>query len=324
MPEIRAPRGGRIHIMHSDDEGETWSKPETLIDTELTDLHPTLLELDDGTLVCTFCSDGMPPVCRASHILSYDGGRTWTDPIDSAPGNVGGFSNGCTIQHRDGTIIWPIEVREGEGAERHSDIGVFTSSDAGRTFERISLVTTDHAMYEPTVAELPGGRLVLVCRPEGDIFWSDDGGRTWTPPATTGVRMYDPHLLLMPNGVLACFHGSYGKGALRVILSADGGETWRGPGDHYGYAVDSTVYGYSHPMLLPDGTVYIVYIHTGGHRPHDARTEALWALRVMVRDGADGIDILPAPGSPAARGCKEVELEGMLTDGGDPQLGAVG
>ena len=50
-PDIRAPRGGRAHIMQSDDEGLTWSKPETLVDTELDDRHPTILELDDGTLL---------------------------------------------------------------------------------------------------------------------------------------------------------------------------------------------------------------------------------------------------------------------------------
>lgn len=321
-PEIRAPRGGRIHIMHSDDEGVTWSAPETLVDTELTDLHPTLLELDDGTLLCTFCSDGIPEVCRSSHILSYDGAKTWTDPIDSAPGNVGGFGNGCTIQLSDGRVIWPIEVREGTGETRRIGIGIFISSDKGKTFQRISLVTTDHAMCEPTIAELPSGRLVLVCRREGDIFWSDDGGQTWTAPTTTGVAMYDPHLLVMPNGVLACFHGSYGKGALRVILSPDGGETWHGPGDHYGYSVDPSVYGYSHPMLLRDGTAYITYIHTGGIRTADARTEAIWALRVKVHDAADGIDILPAPGSPAAIGRATIGPDGTMADPGDAALGA--
>ena len=46
MPDIRAPEAGRCHVMHSDDEGLTWSKPETLVDTDWTDLHSTILELD--------------------------------------------------------------------------------------------------------------------------------------------------------------------------------------------------------------------------------------------------------------------------------------
>ena len=37
--------------MHSDDEGQTWSKPQTLIDTEMDDRHSTILELDDGTII---------------------------------------------------------------------------------------------------------------------------------------------------------------------------------------------------------------------------------------------------------------------------------
>ena len=320
-PEFRAPRGGRIHIMHSDDQGMTWSQPETLVDTELTDLHPTLLELDDGTLLCTYVSDGIPDVHVSSHILSYDGGETWTDPIDSVPGNVGAFSNGCTIQLSDGRVIWTIEVREYQGGTSQSDMGIFISTDGGRSFERVALVRAGHPMYEPTIAELPDGRLVFVCRREGDIFWSDDGGRTWTPPATTGVEMFDPHLLVLPNGVLACFHGSYKTGALRVILSPDGGRTWHGPGDHYGYSVDPSVYGYSHPMLLPDGSVYITYIHTSGISSHDARTEAIWGLRLTVNDDADGIEILPAPGSPAEAGRAAAELERTLMRSGDPELG---
>ena len=132
----------------------------------------------------------------------------------------------------------------------------------------------------------------------------------------------------MPSGVLACFHGAYvhgslkGKG-LRVMLSPDGGRTWHEPGDHTGLAVDISVYGYCHPMLLEDGTVYVVYLHTGGHTPHDARTEALWGLRIGVHEDAGGIDILPAPGSPEDKGLSDayLKLAAVTEDGGDPGLG---
>ena len=319
MPEIRAPRGGRIHLMHSDDDGLTWSQPTTLADTELTDLHPTILELDDGLLLCTFCSDGLPDTVVSRHMLSHDGGQTWTEPMDSVPGNRGGFGNGSTIRLSDGTVAWAIEVRTGHGEARRSGIGMFLSKDNGRSFEMASLIGPDRALCEPTIAELPDGRLVMLTRREGDITWSEDGGHTWTDLAPTGVEVFDPHFLVTPDGTLACFHGSYHRrpGNLRVVLSPDGGRTWHGPGDHYGYSVDPTVYGYSHPMLLPDGTVYLVYIHTGGHRAADARTEALWALRVGVHESADGIDILPAPGSPAARGCPVGTFEAIMAGGGD-------
>jgi len=81
------------------------------------------------------------------------------------------------------------------------------------------------------------------------------------------------------------------------------------------------VYGYCHPMLLPDGTVYVVYLHTGGHKPEHARTEALWGLRVKIHDDAGGIDILPAPGSPAAKEEPGTGQPAPSTAGDDPELG---
>ncbi len=314
LPDIRAPRGGRAHVMHSDDEGITWTTPTTLVDTEDDDRHPAILELDNGTQIATFFTYRFPREAYAKYILSHDGGETWTEPMDAlGTPTKGGFGNGPVIQLKDGTVLW---VAEGnfDVAHGHSSIGVMRSEDHGKTFQLASVVKRDHELNEPTVTELPDGRLVMAIRREGDICWSDDGGRTWDIADTTDWGIYDPHLVYLPNGVLALFHGSYKKGGIRVLLSPDGGETWNGPGEGYGYSVDRSVYGYSHPMVLPDGTVYLVYLHTGGHRPQDARTEALWGLRVRVHDDAGGIDILPAAGAGDSE-----ESEG---DGGDPELGA--
>jgi len=320
-PLIHAPRGGRAHIMTSNDQGLTWSRPGTLVDTEMDDRHPTILELDDGTLFCTFFQYRLPSEAFAKYILSNDGGKTWTEPLSPHP-KAASFGNGSAIQLSDGTVAWAVEGKY-DPKHEHNAIGIFLSNDRAKTFELGAVLAADHDLYEPGIAELPDGRLVVIARREGDLFWSDDGGRTWTEPVVTGVELFDPHLLTMPNGVLACFHGSYKAGGLRVILSRDGGETWHGPGDHYGYAVDPSVYGYCHPMLLPDGTVYLVYLHTGGHVGADPRTEAIWGLRVKVHDEADGIEILPAPGSPEALGLPPEALT-LLTQretGGDPELG---
>ena len=290
MPFINAPRGGRAHIMHSDDKGQTWSDPKTLVDTELDDRSPTILELDDGTLLCTFFASRLPGVCQVRYMLSQDQGQTWSDSME-LPREATSFSSGSAIQLSDGTVVLLSENNLGKNG-----IAVYLSSDRGKTFELAANVESDHELYEPTVAEIADGRLVMITRPEGDICWSDDGGRTWTDPVSFGVDLFDPHLLMLPNGVLACFHGSYPDLDLRVILSSDNGRTWHGPKEHFGYSVDPSVYGYSHPMLLPDGTVYLVYIHTGGHHPADARTQAIWALQIRIKDNADGIEILPAPG----------------------------
>jgi hypothetical protein len=184
-----------------------------------------------------------------------------------------------------------------------------------------SVVSTDHEMNEPTIVELPDKRLMMIIRPKDDICFSSDGGRTWTTPVSIGVELFDPHVVLLPNGVLACFHGACQTGGIRVILSKDYGATWHGPMETCGYSVDPSVYGYSAPMVLADGTVYLAYIHSGGHAAADARTEAIWGVRVKVNDNADGIEILPAPGSPADRGLALSGLESLVTQGGDPELG---
>lgn len=318
-PYIRAPRGGRGHIMHSDDRGRTWSKPETLIDTELDDRHPTIIELDDGAWLCMFFQYRLPQFGQACWIRSQDQGKTWTAPVTPPGGQPGGFGAGPTIQLRDGSVVWVAEGIHDDVA--YPQIGVYRSTDRGRSFELASVLRADHELNEPSVVEMPSGRLAVITRRQGDLWFSDDGGRTWTPPQTFGVELFDPHLLMLPNGVLACFHGSYPNGGIRVILSGDEGRTWHGPTETFGYGVDLSVYGYCHPVLLDDGTVLLVYLHSGGHHTADARTEALWLLRVAVSDTADGIEILPAPGSPAERKASLSHLESQRTEGGDPALG---
>jgi hypothetical protein len=320
-PFVKAPRGGRCHIMYSDDKGLTWSKPETLIDTELDDRHPTILELDDGTFLCTYFDYAMPGELShsAKYMLSHDGGKTWSRQVTVHPKSCG-FGASPAIQLSDGAIVWVIEGLF-EPKANYNVIGVFRSEDRGRSFQLAAVVNSGHEMNEPTVAELPDKRLVQISRRKDDIAWSSDSGRTWTEPVSFGVELFDPHLVMLPNGVLACFHGSYQTGGLRVILSKDFGRTWHGPMDTAGYCVDPSVYGYSAPVLLPDGTVYLAYIHSGGHSPADARTQAIWGIRVKINDNADGIEILPAPGSPGERGLYLTNLESVKTTGGDPELG---
>ena len=80
------------------------------------------------------------------------------------------------------------------------------------------------------------------------------------------------------------------------MFSTDGGATWVCPDAKWGFPVDPSVYGYGQAVELSDGSVWAAYIHTGGHQTKDARTEAIWSLRLRVRDDHAGIDLLPAPG----------------------------
>jgi photosystem II stability/assembly factor-like uncharacterized protein len=300
--DVEAPTGGRAMLIRSSDGGQTWSKPRTIIDTPWDDRSPAFLELANGALLCSFF---MYSGANARHhrelahrscvIRSFDKGKTWEQTPRKLPSPfIADATDGPPILLHDGSVLLAVYGTPKEGGQEQQ--AIFRSLDAGETWQLLSVVKADHELSESGLAQLPRGRLVMICRPEGDLTWSDDGGRTWTRPQTFGMRMFEPSLLLLPNGTLLCLHGSYAAGGLRAIFSADGGQTWIAPSKRRGFAVDPSVYGYGRGTLLPDGSVFLAYIHTGGHAAKDARTEAIWAMRMRIRPDRSGIDLLPAPG----------------------------
>ena len=47
---------------------------------------------------------------------------------------------------------------------------------------------------------------------------------------------------------------------------------------------------------MPDGSVHIAYIETGGHRTSDVRNNAIWLIKLRVRSDHSGIELLPVAG----------------------------
>lgn len=304
--DIEAPRGGRAHLMRSGDGGKTWSKPEVLIDTPWDDRAPNFCQLHDGTLLCSFFTYPGPSALDLARdpalttltgiIRSFDNGRTWEQEPKRLPiPFTYDATDGPIIQLQDGCALICVYGRT-VGAP-HDMVAFCRSTDRGGTWELLSTLATDHEMSETAVAQLPDGRLVIIARPEGDIAWSSDGGRSWTQPVPFGIRLFEPRLLALRDGTLLCLHGSYGGGGLRAMFTTDGGETWAVANEKHAFAVDPSVYGYGQAVELADGSVWVAYIHTGGHRTEDARTEALWSIRLRVRPDHRGIDLLPAPGA---------------------------
>jgi hypothetical protein len=304
MPtDVDAPRGGRAMLIRSTDQGRTWSRPQTIIDTPWDDRSPAIAELPDGTLVCSFFTypgEGDPRkdpelACRTAIVRSRDGGATWEQAPRRLPSPFASdATDGPPVVLQDGSVALAVYGSPRPGVPEQ--VGVFRSTDAGQSWSLLAVVKSDHEMSETGLAQLPDGRLVMISRPEGDITWSSDGGRSWTKPQSFGMRMFEPGLLVLRDGTLLCLHGSYGAGGFRAIVSGDGGKTWTAPARNHGFVVDGSVYGYGRGIELPDGSILAVYIHTGGHATKDARTEALWSVRLRVRPDRSGLDLLPAPG----------------------------
>jgi len=327
FPEnFEAPTGGRIMAIRSADQGKTWSKPVTLFDSPYDDRHPAFLELTDGTLLCsmfTFSGAEVPQIRkdptvtnRTAIIRSYDHGKTWDDQVVRLPSPfLAEETDGPMVLLKDGSVI--ITINGAPAEEGPDQSAIFRSKDKGQSWKLLSVIksgddlkeaikTEDmdtkksvmlskgHDLFETNTAVLPDGQWVMIARPEGDVCWSEDEGKTWTKPVSFGMRIFAPSLYVLKDGTLVCLHGSYDPGfwALRVIFSTDGGHTWIAPSATHGFLV-SNCYGYAKAMELPDGSLFVVDQDTGGHKSQDARNMSLRCLRLKIREDHSGIELLP-------------------------------
>ena len=304
--DIVAPTGGRAMIMRSTNAGKTWSKPVTLIDTPADDRHPAFVELRDGTLLCSiFTYSGEPEngdwgkdsalAVRVRFIRSFDGGHTWEKKSRQLQTPFSyDETDGPLVRLKDGSVLVAVNGRAPSGPPDQA--AVLRSTNRGKSWKLLATIKAGHDLQEVTVAELPDGQWVMMARPEGDVCWSRDHGHTWTPPVTFGFRMYAPSLYVLRDGTLICLHGSYATGhsGLRVIFSTDGGHIWIASGKDHGFLVDNA-YGYGKAMELPDGSLFITYLNSGGHRTQDAQSNSIRCIRLRIRPDHSGVDLLPAP-----------------------------
>jgi hypothetical protein len=131
--------------------------------------------------------------------------------------------------------------------------------------------------------------VVLVTRPSGTVFGSDDNGVTWSKIGNVGHagQVISPDLVCLPDGTLVCVI-SYGH----VYLSKDGGKNWKSGGRLL------SVYGYPGCCLLPDGTIHTVLYHPLDGTQFKTQVQA---ISFRVRPDRQSIQLVPFPGSAAAQ-----------------------
>lgn len=290
-PDPALPKRGRICVMSSDDLGKTWSEPRTIIDTVVGERDPSLTQLSDGTVICSYFQTvwyERGRVCEVRTIRSFDNGLTWETRPASVPApwfseaekaevirQASPESKDASHEHpvkeefaalnatsvpvtqlSNGELLLPIY---GSHNGRPWRCAMARSTDSGKSWSEIHEIPGSDHLTEPDIVELPGGRLLCIMRTEMAHSFSNDLGRTWTKPET-GVlpRGAAPDLLMTRDGVLLCGHREQPSPRTGVIISTDFGKTWSPP-----RMIDFCGGAYPSFAELPDGRIFGVHYEEG-------------------------------------------------------------
>ncbi|MEE2686007.1 MAG: sialidase family protein [Planctomycetota bacterium] len=296
--DFKAPTGGRSMATYSSDDGRTWSKPTTLVDHPQDDNPYGLLRTRDGSLTC-FLSVQAPwygytsAPAEMKHLLdglntqqfymrSRDDGKTWGRPTPlKSPGDFYQRSHATPIELKDGSILWPSYFSD-TGTQGLLVGAIHRSTNSGRSWKLWSTIRREEVnVDEPAIAELASGEMILVCRPDGGIFHSSDGGRQWKQTGTLidSGKLKAPRLFVLADGTVVCV-ATYGN--LRVFLSRDHGYRWTDA-----IPLDTSSYGYPGGLLLKDNSMLISYVASG------RAPSRIYVIRFSVNAAADGIELLP-------------------------------
>lgn len=278
VPNDQWPRGGRICLMESKDEGRAWSQPRVLFDGPHDDRDPHIAAMSDGTLVCSFFQArlvGGKDEYDTCLVESTDGGQSWQAEPRVLAANRWAVS-APVRELPDGTRL--LGVYTADAATAYG--AVLRSTDAGKTWSDPVAIDPDSGVRldaETDVLRLPDGTILAALRGDGKIHMhfatSADQGLTWSKVKDSGFLGHCPHLTRLSSGEILLTHR---QPATSLHISRDNARSWQGP-----FEIDSVIGAYPSTVELKDHTVLVVYYEEGP-------TSAIRAARFRVT--ADGIE----------------------------------
>ena len=253
---------GKIVMIRSSDNGETWGPLETVYDSPVDDRESGLTRLRDGRILAHIWSTHWT---RDAYETTYDGHYEdqmphWLQQVDSPEyvNAVDKHGAWLLLSEDDGhtwslprkgpdTIHGGIELMNGSLLVasyrlQKNHVGVYTSPHVDSTWTLSATVHSPIAdsirFGEPHVVQLSSGRILMMIRPTSIPYndkhprlnlwqsWSDDNGKTWAEPVETPLWGFPPHLIQLQDGRVVVVYGHrrppYGQ---RAAISTDG-ITW--------------------------------------------------------------------------------------------------
>ncbi|MBN2584287.1 MAG: exo-alpha-sialidase [Planctomycetes bacterium] len=237
----------RIVGRWSEDQGVTWSDTFTLQENigRINCMSASLLVLPSGRILLAFGrKDREDELLHGMVKWSDDAGRTWSEPRDITRGEAYWcHTNDRLVRLASGRILYPMSEDSRVGCH------VWLSDDDGRSWRpsESGIVPPAGVAYEePTVVEMPDGRLAMFIRTDtGNVHTalSDDGGLTWRPwkthaPDMCGHKDCGPNAARSPSMVkrvpgtgdlLLVWNNNHVRTPLVAAVSRDNAETWGPP-----------------------------------------------------------------------------------------------
>ena len=302
---------GRVDMMRSNDNGNSWTFPRVVLDTPIDDRDAGVLETAKGSLlVTTFTSlayesglskkKGSPDEAQwlAAHsridaekrkallgtwmLRSTDGGETF-----SAPYRVPVNSPHGPTQLSDGRLLYAGKKLWSDEKE----IGVAESHDDGLTWKWLADIPSrpgDDALnsfHELHAIEAANGTLITQIRNhnpahKGETLQTEsrDGGKTWTVPHSIGVWGLPSFLTRLSDDRLLMTYGYRRKPfGNQARVSSDHGATWSDP-ITISDDGDSGDLGYPSTVQLADGTLLTIWYEKLKTSPKAVLRQARWSL----------------------------------------------
>jgi sialidase-1 len=278
---------GRVDMMRSDDDGETWTWPRTLFDGAIDDRDAGVLETAAGTLlVTTFTS-----LAYESYELTKAVERA-ADPTEKDAWPQEKLDRWLSVHHR---------LTE---KQRQEELGqwMIRSTDGGVTWsERYAcIVNSPHGPVQLSDGRLlyagkelwTGSRRVGVCQ-------SSDDGKTWQWQAEIPVRdgddakdYHELHAVEASDGRIVVHirnHNQAHKGETLQSESSDGGRSWTVPHSIGVWGLPSFL------TKLRDGRLLMSYGHRRPPFGNQARVSddngQSWGQPLIISDDGMGGDL---------------------------------
>lgn len=223
------------YISRSLDNGETWSDPVALLPTGLTQKYSNCARLTafpNGEVVALVVRHdrrdhlneglanpdnlGFVPT-KVLLLRSRDYGKTWDAPEPINSPLIGPSFELCApiVPLSDGHWIWPTSTWRGWDGEEPNGMKMvaWVSHDKGKTWPEYIDVMNDPARekiyWESKIIELTNRTLLAVawvydekagCDLPNHYSISEDGGNTWTQPASTNLHGQTMAIMELPDG----------------------------------------------------------------------------------------------------------------------------